>query len=479
MKNALIDFVGKLRQAGISVSQAETMDAASCLQRLNLDDRSQFKDALRSSLVKRSRDIPVFEVLFDLYFSGGPLVGTPADGTVGEHIGQVHRMLAEIEERHNGELSPVTRMVMTGSFGELMRHLLAASGGLALRRMDLAPVRGRFFVNELRRMIDPERVRTEAEAVLSEMAYRGMDRDAVLEFREYVARNLERLEEELEELVLEEVEKSRFMALRRIEDEEIAERNLYQLTERDLSAMRPAVERLARRLKDRLSLRLRRADRGHIDIKRTLRGNVGYGGPLPDLRFRNKRAARPQVAALCDVSRSVRDFSRFMLLFLYTLKEVISRIRSFIFVGDLTEVTSIFREHDLNEAVSKAAAGQGLRYPFGTDYGSSLGQFVEEHLGEVNSKTTVIILGDARNNNLPPRIEALEAVAERARKVIWINPEPVAFWGTGDSVMPLYEPYCTTLAQCSNLAQLSDAIEENLIPLQFHDKKRSTRGGRF
>ena len=464
MQNALVDFAGRLRKAGISVSQAELMDAAACLQCLRLDDRNQFKDALRSSMVKRSRDISVFDLLFDLHFSGGPLVGEPADGKVEEHIDHVHRMLAEMGEHQEGERSPVTRMVMTGSFGELTRHILAAMGGLALRRKDLAPVRGRFFVNELRRMVDPERVRTEAEAMLSEMERRGMDRDAVREFREYVARNVERLNEELEELVLDEVKKSRFMALRRIEEEEIAERNLYHLTEHDIATMRPAVERLARRLKDRLSLRLKRQNRGRIDIKRTLRCNAGYGGPLPDLRFRNKRAARPQVAALCDVSRSVRDFSRFMLLFLYTLKEVISRIRSFIFVGDLAEVTSIFREHDLNEAVSRAAVGQGLRYPFGTDYGSSLGQFVDEHLGTVNSRTTVIILGDARNNKLAPRIDAMKAIAERARKVIWINPEPVGFWGTGDSVMPLYEPYCTTIAECGNLAQLSDAIEENLIP---------------
>lgn len=464
MRKALVDFVGRLRKTGIAVSQAEVMDAASCVQHLRLDDRTEFKDALRSSLVKRSRDISVFDALFDLHFSSGPLIGTVADEKPQENFHLMDRMMAEMEGRLANRISPVTRMLMTRNFGELTRHMLAASGSLSLRRMEFAPMLGRFFVNELRRKMGLEGVPIEAETVYSDMERRGVDPRVVQEFRKHVARNLERLEEELEKLVLDEVQRIRFMAFRRIEGEEMAERNLYHLSDQDMAAMRPEVERLARRMKDRLGLRFKRGDRKQIDLRRTMRSNVGYGGCLPDIRFKNKKKTRPQVVALCDVSRSVKDFSRFMLLFLYMLKEVISRIRSFIFVGDLTEVTSVFREYDLNEAVSRAAEGHGLRYRFGTDYGTSLHQFVDEHLGAVNSRTTVIILGDARNNNLPPRINAMEAIAERARKVIWMNPEPVTFWGTGDSVMHLYEPYCTTLTECGSLEQLSDAIEENLLP---------------
>jgi hypothetical protein len=440
------------------------MDAALCVQHLRLDDRTEFKDALRSALVKRRRDISLFDELFDLHFSGGPLLGTVAEARGRDNIQFMDRLAAEMERGDTGQLSPVTRMLMTGNFGELTRHMLAASGSLALRRMQFAPMLGRFFVNELRRKMGIDGVRIEAQTVLTEMERSGVDPTVIQEFREHVSRNLERLEDALEKLVLDEVQRTRFMAFRRIEGEEMAERNLYHLTDQDMAAMRPEVERLARRLKERLGLRFKRADRKQIDLRRTLRGNVGYGGPLPDIRFRNKKTTRPQVVALCDVSRSVRDFSRFMLLFLFSLKEVISRIRSFIFVGDLTEVTSVFQEYDLNEAVSRAAEGQGLTYRFGTDYGSSLGQFAAEHLGGVNSRTTVIILGDARNNNLPPRINAMEAIAERARKVVWMNPEPVTFWGTGDSIVHLYEPYCTTLTECGSLAQLSDAIEKNLLP---------------
>jgi uncharacterized protein with von Willebrand factor type A (vWA) domain len=226
--------------------------------------------------------------------------------------------------------------------------------------------------------------------------------------------------------------------------------------------MRPVVERLARRLKDRLSLRLKRAKTGRLDLKNTLRRNIGFGGPLPLLRFRNKHPLRPEVVALCDVSNSVRNFSRFMLLFLYTLKEVVARVRSFIFVGDLTEVTDLFARRELNEAVSLAASGHGLTYFFRTDYGNCLTQFAGEHLTGVNSRTTVFVLGDARNNYFHPGTEALKAIADKAARLIWLNPEPYLNWRIGDSVMETYRPYCTMVAECGNLDQLSSVIETSL-----------------
>ncbi|MEJ2718507.1 MAG: VWA domain-containing protein [Deltaproteobacteria bacterium] len=464
MEQPILDFAGRLRKAGIKVSPVEVIDALGILSLMTLHDRSLFRDALRSTLIKRARDIPVFDTLFDLYFSGGPMVGAMPDQPEEREWEQVPARMAEARDVRQADLSPVTEMIMTSRFGPLTRLLMARSQDLGLQRREILPIRGNFFVSRLRGLMGLDRVRAETEDLAADIEDRLRDPESARAVREYMDRNLDRLERELEDLIEREVAKNRFLGLRRLEDEDLANRNLFRLTERDFLAMRPAVDRLARRLKDRLSLRLKRAQRGRFDIKTTLRKNVGYGGPLPDLHFRNKKPGRPQVVALCDVSQSVRDFSRFMLLFLYTLKEVIARIRSFIFVGDLAEVTGIFQQYDLNEAVSIAAAGYGLIYRFGTDYGSSLTQFVEEHLTVINSRTTVIILGDARNNQLPTRLEALEAMAARAKKLIWLNPEPRPFWGTGDSVMDVYAPLCTTVAECGTLNQLSTVIEENIIP---------------
>lgn len=464
MKSALIDFVNRLRQSGIAVSQAEAMDGASCLQYINIGDRSQFKQALRSSLVKRCHDIQAFDVLFDLHFSVNPIISPDATAVRQQQKHFINPLLTGIEQLNGRQFSPITAMVITGNFAELTRLVLDAVASLPLKKMEFAPIMGRYFVNEVRKRLQLDKVSQEMPLALAEIGRRTIDRNLVRAFREQVTQTLLTLEKAIERLVLTEVQALRFTAFRRIEAEEMAERNLYHLTDEDIRTMRPEVERLTKRLKDRIGMRFKRANRRKLDVRRTMRSNIGCGGFLPDLRFKSRMTTKPQVVALCDVSRSVRDFSRFMLLFLYTLKEVIPRIRSFIFVGDLTEVTSLFQDYVLNEAVARAAAGQGLKYPFGTDYGSSLGQFVNQYLGVINSRTTVMILGDARNNNLPPRISAMQSIAERAKKIIWMNPEPVTFWGTGDSVMHLYEPYCATLTECGCLAQLSAALEQNLLP---------------
>jgi uncharacterized protein len=464
MDKPLIDFAVRLRQSGLKVSPAEILDATATLSCFNLADRAVFKDALRSTLIKRCRDIPVFDSLFELHFGGGSKSGAAPDESEKRPLDRLREHLANKNQSSGTAMSRVTRLILSGRFGDLTKLMIENSHNLGMDRLAVYPIRGTFFLNRLRRKMELDNVAEQTEQLLAEMMEQGLHDDEAQAVRQYVQRNLDRLHKTVEALVDRQVANKRFVTLRRLEEDELANRNLFQLSEQDILAMRPSVERLALRLKDRLSMRYRRAESGRFDIKTTLRKNVGFGGPLPDLRFRNKNPARPQVVTLCDVSRSVRNFSRFMLLFLYTLKEVVSRVRSFIFVGDIAEVTLLFQQYDLNEAVAMAAEGHGLTYPVGTDYGSCLTQFCEENLTSINSKTTVIVLGDARNNNLPPRLEALQAIAGRAKKLIWLNPESHLNWRLGDSVMELYKPFCTTVAECGNLKQLSAVIEENLMP---------------
>lgn len=464
MHVSLVDFGHDLRRSGIPVSQAELMDASRAMNSVVLRERSNFKDALRATLIKRTRDIPLFDALFEVHFSRVEVPGSVPGDDGGESLDDRGARVEDVRSVSDASLSPVTELVLTGRPGPLVRLVLNRLEAMEIDRMSTAPLRGRFFLNRLKREVGVEQIQAELDGFLSELQRSSPDEERVRAIRDYAHRNLARLEQMLADLVQREIEKSRFQALQRIKVEDIAERNLFQLSEQEIREMRPVVDRLARRLKDRLSLRLRRADLGRFDLKTTFRKNIGYGGPLPDLRFRKRKPARPQIVALCDVSRSVRNFSRFMLLFLYTLKEVVARVRSFIFVGDLAEVTLLFQQYDLNEAVSLAASGCGLAYPFGTDYGTSFSQFVEEHLMSVNSKTTVIILGDARTNGLPPRVDALKAFADRARKVIWLNPESSLTWSLGDSVMHLYQPLCSTVAECGNLTELSRVIEDNIGP---------------
>jgi len=460
----MTNFVGRLRQAGLSVSPAEVLDAFAALSYVGLTERSRFKEALRAALIKRGRDIPVFDALFDLCFAGaGASDSPPSEPEEPAAREAVSSQLAELLEMQQPDLSLVAEMIIKGQFGPLTKLLWGNSRDLGLNRLE-SPLQLNFFLRRLRNELDLDRVRREAEYFLQKAEESGLDPEYLQTMRNFVSRNLQRAEGEVRRLLETELAQNRFLFLRRIEEEDQGERNLAQLTDAEVLEMRPAVERLARRIKDRLSVRLKHGEEGRFDVKTTLRRNIGYGGLLPELSFRRKKPNKPQIIALCDVSRSVRNFSRFMLLFLYTLKEVTAKVRSFIFVGDIAEVTDLFRTHDVGEAVTMAAAARSLNYVFRTDYGAVFSQFAQEHLNIVNSKTTIFILGDARNNYYQPHSEALAEMAGRARKLIWLNPEPPPNWRIGDSVMELYRPYCTVVAQCGNLNQLSTVIEENLIP---------------
>jgi len=175
--------------------------------------------------------------------------------------------------------------------------------------------------------------------------------------------------------------------------------------------------------------------------------------------FDRKRKDKPQVIVLCDVSDSVRNVSRFMLQFVYALQDLYSKVRSFIFVADVGEVTKLFTDHDANTALDTALTGNVINVYAHSDFGRAFRSFHREFLSAVNNRTTVIVLGDARNNYNLPHEWALKDVQLRAKQVIWLNPENRMTWGFGDSEMDRYAPYCTVVEECRNLNQLYRVID--------------------
>jgi uncharacterized protein with von Willebrand factor type A (vWA) domain len=465
MDTVLVNFAQRLRRIGIPVSPPEIMDGNLALEQVGLDHRRRVKDALRAVMCKRAEDIPAFDAAFDLFFASSRVQEDQdqAQEQGEENQPDYSRAMAELLQIHQPDLSLITQLIMAGRLSELMRLILEQGRDVGLERME-SPLQAGFFRRKLRQALDLDVVSAQARDFLSSLAGRSITDSRAESLSLYVEKNIGRVENELQGLIQRELAQNRFLTKKRMAEEDLLDQNLRRINERDLAALRPVVDKLARRLKDRLSIQYRKAERGRLDLKKTLRHNVGYGGVLSDIYFRNKRPHRPQVVALCDVSGSVANFSRFMLLFLYSVKEVISRFRSYIFVGDLCEVTELFNKNNVHQAVNRAAKGEGLRYISRTDYGGALGQFAAEHLGAVNSRTTVFILGDARSNYYDPVPSALKAIREKARKLIWLNPEPRLNWKLGDSVIEVYQPYCTTLSECGNIRQLSNLIEENLMP---------------
>jgi uncharacterized protein with von Willebrand factor type A (vWA) domain len=227
--------------------------------------------------------------------------------------------------------------------------------------------------------------------------------------------------------------------------------------------MRAAVRRLAEKLKARLSRRRRVRRRGHLSVRRTLRRNLATGGEPYKLVFRARRPERPEILVLCDVSDSVRNVSRLMLQFVYTLQELYTRVRSFVFVSDLGEVTHLFKKTDVSAAVDLATAGKVVNLAANSNYGHAFKLFHSTYLGGVTRRTTVIVIGDGRTNYNPPHAWVLGDVKRKARQLVWLCPEEEHSWGFGDSEMPLYARHCTRVLSVRSLDDLQRAATE-LLP---------------
>ncbi|MEZ4336462.1 MAG: VWA domain-containing protein [Sandaracinaceae bacterium] len=237
------------------------------------------------------------------------------------------------------------------------------------------------------------------------------------------------------------------------------EREAFVRLEKDeIAQVQTAVQRLGVILRDRMERNRRRHRQGRLDVRATARAAARTGGVPFTPVFRRRRRQRPKIVLLCDVSDSVRAAARFLLVLVYTMQEAFSRTRSFVFVGDVGETTALFDEAPIEEAVERAFRGDTVNVGASSDYGRSFVAFVDRHLDALDPRTTLVILGDARNNRNPPQVEALRRMRERCARIVWLNPEPRPSWGVGDSEMARYLPFCTFAAPVRTLSELRDAV---------------------
>ncbi len=243
----------------------------------------------------------------------------------------------------------------------------------------------------------------------------------------------------------------------------LAEKPFAQLSEDEIRRLRLEVVRLARKLRTQASLRRRPRRRGRLDVRATLRRSFATGGLPFRLRLRHRRKERPRLVILCDVSDSVKHVARFMLELVYMLQELFDRVRSFVFVSDLGEVTSLFASYDIERAVDLAYSGAVISVQANSNYGRALEIFATRHLDAVTPRTTVLVIGDARNNYNPPNAERLSQIRARAKRVLWMNPELPGAWGFGDSAMRDYEPHCDRVVVAYNLESLRQVVDEVVL----------------
>jgi uncharacterized protein with von Willebrand factor type A (vWA) domain len=261
-----------------------------------------------------------------------------------------------------------------------------------------------------------------------------------------------------------ELQTRNFEYMEKFRREALFEKSFYSLTEEEIARMREVVNRLAQRIKNVMSIRRRRLKKGKLDLHTMLRRNMARGGMPFELVFKEKRKDRPKLVILCDVSSSVANVSRFMLQFVYSLQECFTKIRSFVFVAELGEVTQVFHDHEVGKAIEEALEGGGVINVYTrSNFGMAFHTFWRDFLSAVDKKTTVLVLGDARNNYNEPKAWCLRDLHNKAKNVIWLNPESPSAWGFGDSVMDKYLPHTTLAEECRNLRQLSRIVDKLVL----------------
>jgi uncharacterized protein with von Willebrand factor type A (vWA) domain len=461
MDQKLVEFSNLLRQNGVRISLSESMDMLRALDVVGLPDRATVRSALRATMVKRAVDLPTFEQLFDLFFSGvadaiKDLTAATA-GALEMDEAEFQRFLDELQrmlDERGIELSDLARALLTADAGKLEQLLRQAAGQAGLGDIEHGFQEGR-FTHAVAQALGLAGVVAELAQLKEGLAG---SRDAK-RLEAFLDRRLQDLADMIRSLVRSELQRQDVTRGDQQRLQALSEKSFYYLSEDEIRRMQEAVTKLAQRLRNVVSIRRNRARRGKFDSNDTLRKNLQYGGVPFRIVFNRKRKEKPQVMVLCDVSDSVRNVSRFMLQFVYSLQDLYSKVRSFIFVADVGEITRLFQEQEITDAIEAALHGNVINVYAHSDFGRAFKAFHRDFLPAVNKRTTVIILGDGRNNYNLPHEWVLKDVQQRAKQVIWLNPENRMTWGFGDSEMDRYAPYCTLVEECRNLNQLYRVID--------------------
>ena len=464
MEERIIEFAGVLRRNGIRVSLSENMDAFRALQLVGISDPLLFRNTLRTTLVKRAGDLKPFDELFDFYFLGIGQALDAVDRRIMEELGltpeqfqemleQIQRLLKEME----GDLSELTKALLSHNRGELERLLKAA---LEREMENGTPDSFRFTpYTRMAARLQLDRTQSEIErfkAMLQMLGEASEDLQRVMRYLDERMRDLNRL---LRAIIQQEQRKKGFEPRDSSQRSSLMDKSFAFYTEDDIRRMNEAVSRLAQRLKNRLSARRQKATRGRFDVKKTLRKNLQYGGVPFNVQLDRRKKTKPQVMVLCDISDSVLNASRFMLQFVYSIQDLYAKVRSFVFVAEIGEVTKLFEENDIRTAVEAALKGDVIDVFSHSNFGRAFEQFYRNFFLAVNSKTTVLIIGDGRNNYNRSNDWVLREIQQKAKQLIWLNPESRMTWGIGDSEMPRYAPYCHVAEECRSINQLYKIVD--------------------
>ena len=468
MIERLLGFAELLRKNGLRVSTGEVLDGTRAAVAVGLADPETLRSALLATLVKRQGDEATFHELYDLFFlRPGDLSGAYQDGPLAQALAaagldedMIERLLAMVADE-SSRMGPVARMGLGLRRGHVEQLIRMSGTQIDLSRIT-SPLQIGFYTHRLLESMGFREAQDDlARAARRIAAQVGDAAGGALE--QAVLANLRALQGAVRAHVQDELLRNNLDYTKAYRQQSLVEKPLAQMSPEELDRLREEVARLCQKLRTAVSLRPRRVKRGRLDVRRTLRHSLSTGGIPVRLYMRKRKLERPRLVIMLDVSDSVRHVARFMLQFVYTLQDMFSKVRSFIFVADLGETTDLFKRHPIERAVDLAYSGAVSNVYANSNFGRAFQTFSTRFLDAVTGKTTVLVIGDGRNNYNPSHASCLSDIRARAKRLLWLNPEPPLSWGFGDSAMRDYEPHTDKVVVAHNLASLQRVINELVL----------------
>jgi uncharacterized protein with von Willebrand factor type A (vWA) domain len=459
MASGLLDreiaFLDALRQAGLTVSLAEVLDSTRAMGAIDLLDREALRAAFAACVLKRPAHRTTFDTLFDLWFPAVTGDPTQVEGD------------ADGEPSEGGPADPeayrdLLRALLLDGDEDLMRRF-ARQVVQGLGRADTAPGRQSWFSYRVLRQLSPETLM----ASLLEAMLQGQDRGGLAEkvARQTIQERIKAFQEMVEAEVRRRLAEDRGAEqISKTAVQPLAEQvDFLRASRNDMAELRRQVFPLARRLATRLTARRRLGKTGKLDFRRTVRASLATGGVPLVTHHKPHKPHKPELVVLCDVSGSVAGFAHFTLMLSYALREQFTKVRAFAFIDTCDEVTEFFTPGgDVADALARMNAEAKLVWFDGhSDYGHSIETFAEDYPDAVGPRTSLLILGDARNNYRATGAQTLKRLVQRSRHAYWLNPEPQAYWGSGDSATAAYADLIE-MVEVRNAVQLEDFVQRIL-----------------
>lgn len=474
MLDLLTGFITELRSAGLPVSLTENLDAMEAIQHIPIEDREAFKYALGATLVKNHAHWRSFETVFEVYFSlRGPQYQISENGDADDLWREMQEQLQQGEGRGAGgamnsltpeEMMQLLMQALRSGDQALMRALAKQAVNRFAGMEPGRPVGGTYYLYRTLRNLDLDSMLEKLmEASRQEVGGDLTSLEERLERDEHQS-NIEKFKQEVEaeirrRLVADRGAEAMAKTLRKPLPEDV---EFMHASREEMAGLKKALQPLTRKLAAKLARKRKHGRKGPLDFRNTVRHSLSYGGVPAEPKFKFPRPAKPELIVVADISGSVAAFARFTLMLVYAIQGQFSKVRSFVFIDGIDEVTEFFRAtEDVSEAIARINTEADVIWVDGhSDYGHAFEVFWNKYGKDITSRTTVLLLGDARNNYHASQSWVVKQIKQKARHVYWLNPEPRSYWNTGDSIVGEYGAFTDGVYECRNLRQLESFVEK-------------------